>query len=299
MDGNGKVTANQVGDTTITVKLPDETNQAKQEIPVRVRKNPSLVTNVEIASQISNNRVFPGRTFHLTGNVFGERDFDSNVTWYSSNPQVATINTQPDRVTLTAIQPGETVVTAKSNQNPKQIDSQTIAVLNPREVFHINPSQLFLEPGKAKQLTVTLNGEPIDNKQVNWRSSQSQEVSVKNGIVCAHRGNAQAAIGATLREKQLENYPSLEDSIPVQTGTATEQPSISWLPIISAGLVAGIGTAIVTVNPIAGIAAGLSAAAIFGMAPMVDGGAEGKYYQCDWPPMQEQAEQVEKKTIES
>ena len=300
VDGNGKVTANQVGDTTITVKLPDETNPAKQEIPVRVRKNPSLVTNVEIASQISNNPVFPGQTFHLAAKVFGERDFDSNVTWYSTNPQVAIINTQPDRVTLTAIQPGEAVVTAKSNQNPKQVDSQTIAVLNPREVFHINPSQLFLEPGKAKQLTVTLNGEPIDNKQLNWLSSQPQKVSVKNGLVCAHSGNAQATIAATLPEKQLENYPSLQDSIPVQTGTATEPSSRPWRQIISigAGLVAGIGIAIVTVNPIAGIAAGVGAAAIFSIAPMVDGGADSKYYQCDSPPMEQLAEPAENRTIE-
>ena len=298
VDGNGKVTANQVGDTTITVKLTNETNQVKQEIPVKVRKNPSLVTNVEITSQISNNWVFPEQTFPLTAKVFGERDFDSNVTWYSSNPQVATINSQPDRVTLTTFQPGETVVTATSNQNPKQIDSQTMAILNPREVFHINPSQLFLEPGKAKQLTVTLNGEPIENKQVNWRSSQSQKVSVKNGTVCAHQSDAQAMIAATLPEKQLENYPSLQNSISVQTGTATESPSVAWLPIIGAGLIAGIGTAIITVNPIAGIAAGIGTAAIFATAPMVDGNGDSKYYQCDSPPMEQLAEPTDNATIE-
>ena len=298
VDGNGKVTANQIGDTTITVELPDETYQAKQETPVRVRKNPSLVTNVEIASQIPNNQVFPGQTFDLAANVFGEGDFDRNVTWYSSNPQVATTNIQPDRVTLTASQPGEVVVTARSHQNSNQSDSQTMAVLNPREVFHINPSQLFLEPGKAKQLTVTLNGEPLDNKQVKWLSNQSREVSVQNGLVCAHKDSTQAAIAATLPEEQVDNYPRLQDSIPVQTGMATQQPSIPWFPIVGAGLVAGIGTAIVTVNPIAGIAAGIGAAAIFATTPMLDGGGDGKYYQCDSPPMEQLAEPTDNRTPE-
>jgi uncharacterized protein YjdB len=298
VDGNGKVTAKQVGDTTIIVELPDETYQAKQEIPVRVRNNPSQVTDIEIASQIPNNRIFPGQTFNLAANVFGEGDFDRSVTWYSSNPQVATINTQPNRVTLTASQPGETVVTAKSHQNPEQSDSQTMAVLNPREVFHINPSQLFLEPGKAKQLTVTLNGEPLDNKQVKWLSNQSREVSVQNGRVCAHKDNTQAAIAAILPDEKLENYPRLEDSIPVQTGMATQPPSIPWLRIVGAGLVAGIGTAIVTVNPIAGIAAGLGAAAIFGTTPIIDDGGDGKYYQCNSPPMEQLAEPTDNRTPE-
>mgnify|MGYP006424767565 CR=1 FL=1 len=303
VNDNGRVTAKQVGETTIQVRFPNPDFPTEQEIPVKISQKPPQVTQVKLVPESTNLQIFPEETVQLdvdivsdiettaipspngkqlTAQITGEGDFDPNIAWSSSNPQVATIN--PGM--LKANQPGTVAVTAKSYQNPEQQDSQTIQINDPQKIFQITPNPLSVEPGIWQDLSVTLNEKPIKNDRVTWQSNQPNAIDVNNGRVCAYKSSSAAQITATLPENYSVSYPRLQNRISVQSKSIENKSS--WLKRLGVDVgscvVAGVGTTVLTANPFAGVAACVGAAAISETSiRVVDGGNRVAVDTCQPP----------------
>lgn len=100
VDQNGRVTAVNPGDATITASAGDVS--ATCEVSVFIP-----VTSITLNS--SNVTLKVSETALLEATVLPEDATDKNVTWYSSNPDVATV----DGGRITAVGFGQTVITAQ------------------------------------------------------------------------------------------------------------------------------------------------------------------------------------------
>ena len=115
VDENGKITANAVGEATITVKSADsdENNWAK----VYVRVNEPYVKTVALSADSIYLRVGEDQTLNASINEFGEPVYD--VEWLSSNPAVATVD---ENGKVTAVAEGNAVISVTAGGAKAECD---------------------------------------------------------------------------------------------------------------------------------------------------------------------------------
>lgn len=174
----------------------------------------------------------------------------------------------------------------QTSQAPQCLETQLPPILQER--FKIEPHQLSIQPGKSTKIEARLDGEIINNRRVNWASSNPEIISIdRRGILCAHKGNQDAIVTGTLPARLFEDHPKLKDRIYVHSDFVINQGNKDgngghWKIAVIAGVVVGIGTTVVTGNPIAGVGAGVGTAIGVGFFPDL-GTQHGQYFQCKPP----------------
>ena len=177
VDGSGKVTAVSVGNATITATTKDGGKKASCSVTV----NPVAVEGVSVEpAQVE---VKEGKTVQLKASVSPE-DADQEVEWTTSDSQVATVDANG---LVTAIKPGTAYIVVRSKTYTDKFVSCEVTVTPDDGLKGIafDASEIQLETGQSRDLTVVFTPEYAANKNVTWASSDASVASVSDGKVVA------------------------------------------------------------------------------------------------------------------
>ena len=178
---NGEVTAKKEGTATITVKTSNgKTSNAR----INVISNEIKVTGININP--TSKSIYVGEKTTLITNIFPTNATNKNITWTSSNTNIATV----DNGVVYGVQAGEATITAKTNNGISS--TSKITVIN-REPVVIKPTSVKLNKNSetiytnsnvsSVTLKATVYPENALDKSVTWTSSDTNVATVSNGTV--------------------------------------------------------------------------------------------------------------------
>lgn len=175
---DGTVTAISIGNTTITVKANDESNQSAT---CSVSVVPTPVESVTITAQGSTT-LKAGQTVQLSAEVLPSTATDKTVSWTSSQHEVASVNSLG---LVTAVSVGKTTITATAGDKSSTIEITVEKTL--AESIELNRSTASLKVAGTIQLTARFTPETTTDKTVKWTSSDAGIATVSdNGLVTAN-----------------------------------------------------------------------------------------------------------------
>ena len=168
VDENGVVTGLKAGDATITVKTEDGGKTA--ECKIKVTEKTVAVTGVTIDDTAT---VKETEKVTLTATISPETATNKNVTWESSNEEVATV----ENGVVTGVKAGTATITVTTEDgNFKDTCALTVEAKEPETVpvkgVSLDKTELTLEVGKSETLTATLNPENATVKDMTWSGDQ-------------------------------------------------------------------------------------------------------------------------------
>lgn len=173
---NGKVTANKPGSAVIKVVTNDLSKEAACTVTVKRHAESVELSQKEIKLYLGENR-------SLTATVLPSDASDKNVTWSSSNPNVATVSTAGNVVSKSV---GTTVITVKTADGGHQASCH-VTVLEPvvyATSLILAPQTLSMNIDESSSLTLQML--PANaNEALVWESDNESVAKVVNGDVTA------------------------------------------------------------------------------------------------------------------
>ena len=138
--------------------------------------------------------VYPSSTTIKTGNwyygayaiVNASSNCNTDVTWFSDKPSVATVNASSGYIYAKA--PGTTRIYAQSTIDSSKKDYITVTVTSGTicvDSVTLNRSSISLEKGDTFTLSATICPTNATNKSISWRSSNTSVATVSGGVVTA------------------------------------------------------------------------------------------------------------------
>lgn len=173
---NGKVTANKPGTAVIKVVTNDLSKEAACTVTVKRHAESVELSQKEIKLYLGENR-------SLTATVLPSDASDKNVTWSSSNPNVATVSTAGNVVSKSV---GTTVITVKTADGGHQASCH-VTVLEPvvyATSLTLTSQTSSLNIGESTALTLKMLPANADETLV-WESDNESVAKVVNGDVTA------------------------------------------------------------------------------------------------------------------
>ncbi|MCQ2077896.1 MAG: Ig-like domain-containing protein [Bacteroidaceae bacterium] len=190
-----------------------------------------------------------GKTETLTATVTPNDALNPNVTWSSSNTNVATVNEDGE---VTAVDGGEAIITVTTVDGSKTATC-TVTVTVPVTEVTLNMNETKVKVGETVTLIATVLPKNATNQNVSWSTSDESVAKVENGKVTAvATGNA--TIKVTTEDGKLtaecivnviESEESWDDivvsTIPMSTEGGTEAANATVIvgeksyPAIKAG----------------------------------------------------------------
>ena len=181
VDQNGTVTARRGGQATITVTTADGSKTATCTVRVRIQIGEPVqsvgLNKTELALEV-------GKTGTLEAKVEPSDATNKNVTWSSSNSEVATV----DNGVVTAVSAGEAIITVTTEDGGKTATCK-VTVNAPQTVpvtgVTLDKAELTLEKGSTGTLKATVEPQNATNNTVTWSSGNPEVATVDNGVVTA------------------------------------------------------------------------------------------------------------------
>ena len=178
VDQNGTVTARRGGQATITVTTADGSKTATCTVRVRIQIGEPVqsvgLNKTELALEV-------GKTGTLEAKVEPSDATNKNVTWSSSNSEVATV----DNGVVTAVSAGTAIITAKAGDKTATCTVTVAKADVAVESVTLDKTSLDLKTGDNTTLTATVNPESATNKDVTWISDKPEIAAVEGGTVTA------------------------------------------------------------------------------------------------------------------
>lgn len=177
VNSSGVVTANAAGTATITVKANDGSN-ISASCSVTVTQNKVLVTGLSLSRTKA--EMFVDETLTLSVTAYPSNATNKDVTWSSSNTNVATVSSSG---VVTAKSAGTATITAKANDGSGITASCTITVTQKTVLVtkvSLSKTTAELVVGETLTLTATVSPSDATNKNVTWSSSNTSVASVDN-----------------------------------------------------------------------------------------------------------------------
>lgn len=176
VSNDGKVTANKPGTAVIKVVTNDLSKEATCTVTVKRH-----VESVELSQKEM--RLYLGENKSLTATVLPSDASDKNVTWSSSDPNVATVSTTGNVVSKSV---GTTVITVKTADGGYQAECK-VTVLEPvvyATSLILAPQTLSMNIDESSSLTLQML--PANaNEALVWESDNESVAKVVNGDVTA------------------------------------------------------------------------------------------------------------------
>ena len=153
------------------------------------------VTGVSVNPEIAT--LGPIQTLQLIANFTPSNATNRSVIWSSSNPSVASVNTNSGLVT--AVAEGEPATITATTSDGEFTDTSTITVnIVAVSGVTVNPETGSLAPSETLQLTANIIPSNAANKSVTWSSSNPSVATVdSNGLITAVAEGEPATITAT------------------------------------------------------------------------------------------------------
>ena len=165
VDSTGKVTAISEGSTTITAKIGTHTATCKVTVVV-------LIHNISLDK--ANLTLDRGSNQKLAVSIDPpDTTEDTTVTWTSSNPAVATVDSTGK---VTAISKGETTITAKIGTHTATCNVTVVVLIHN---ISLDKTELTLDRGTNDQLKVSIDPpDTTEDTTVTWTSSNPAVATV-------------------------------------------------------------------------------------------------------------------------
>ena len=119
-----------------------------------------------------------GETVGLTVNITPIDATNKNITWTSSNTNVATVNNG----TVKALKVGTTIITAKSDNNKTATSYVTVKEIDATGIS-LNKTSAQIKVGESTTITATITPNNTTNKSITWTSSNTNVATVNNGVI--------------------------------------------------------------------------------------------------------------------
>ena len=219
------VPANTSGEFTVNIT---ECDLAKDFSTVYVMNHGSASATLTIASapvavsSITLNEntlaLTVGRSETLTATVLPDNAADKNVTWVSSDSEVATVDANGK---VTAVKAGNATITVSVDSNPALTDTCEVTVTD--QTYSVTgvalaPDKAVMYVGDTKNLTVEFTPSNATNKNVTWKSSDEAVATVVDGVVTAV-GKGTATITVTTEDGGFTATCEITVKIPVSSVT--------------------------------------------------------------------------------
>lgn len=185
VDSEGKVTAIAPGTADITVTTTDGEKKAVFALTVVAK----VVPVESIAIDKETLELVEGESATLTATVSPDNASDKTYAWTSSNPDVATV---AEDGTVTAIAPGNTTITATSNEGGKTASCEVSVAKRVIPVESVTLSgETSVTAGDTVTFTYTITPSDATVQDVKWSSSDESVIKVdadgtavvlKNGV---------------------------------------------------------------------------------------------------------------------
>ena len=200
----GLVTAKSKGTAIITARTDDGGYTATCTVTVS-----QPVTGISLnQSSIS---IIKGKTYQLSASIQPSGASNRNVTWSSSNSNIATVSSS-GKVSAKAAGTATITVTTKDGSKTAKC---TVTVKNePIKVtgVSLNRSQITLFVGKSENLTAAVKPSNAANKGITWQSSNTNVATVDSG----GRITARAEGTATITVKTNDNGKTAKCTVTVK-----------------------------------------------------------------------------------
>lgn len=195
VDKNGKIKATTNKGTTYVNAIAKDGSKIRTRVLVVVGEKVKKITLNK--TSVTLNRGAKNRTFQLKKAIKNKNATYKGVSWYSSNKNIATVNST-GKVTLK--RRGKVVITVKARDGSNKSAKCTITVkqlvtkitLNKKNKYNVNY-------GKSINLKATVEPSDASIKTLKWESSNKKVLTVdKNGKVTAKGlGSAVVTVSAT------------------------------------------------------------------------------------------------------
>lgn len=229
VDNMGKVTAIGNGTAVITVTTEDGKKTATCKVVVDTKNRP---VNVPVAG-VSFDREeivlyqIPA-TEYIKANITPNNASNKKITWSSSNPAVAVVNSAGE---VTSVSNGTAVITATTEDGQKTATC-TVKVDNtnpPSKIkvtgITLNKTEVSLTRSGAKEtLTATVYPTNATNQGVKWHSDKTSIATVNNGVVTAVRTGT-ATITATTEDGKFVASCTITVKIPSSSSNSSSSSS--------------------------------------------------------------------------
>lgn len=174
VDSKGVVTAVSAGTATITCTSAD--GFSKQTVKVTVTQPP---TGIKFSSKSVTVKI--GTPVKLNPTVLPETASNKNVIFSSSDEKIAKVSADG---TVTGVKKGTAKITA-TTANSLYSAVITVKVEKPVKSIKLNKTSISIAVGKTTTITATVSPKSATNKDVKWKSSDNDVVTVKNGKITA------------------------------------------------------------------------------------------------------------------
>lgn len=229
VDNTGKVTAIGNGTAVITVTAEDGKKTATCKVVVDTKNRP---VNVPVAG-ISFDRAeivlyqIPA-TEYIKANITPNNATNKKITWSSSNPAVAVVNSAGE---VTSVSNGTAVITATTEDGQKTATC-TVKVDNTNPPSEIKVTGIVLDKtevsltrsGGKETLTATVYPTNATNQKVKWHSDKTSIATVNNGVVTAVRTGT-ATITATTEDGKFIASCTVTVKIPSSSNSSGSSSS--------------------------------------------------------------------------
>ena len=131
----------------------------------------------------NNKEISINESFKLTANIIPECASNKTLNWISSNPTVATVNSEG---IVTAHNPGTTTVLAATTDGSDLNATCMVTVVVLASSISLNMSSLTLDIDESSQLIATVFPNNTTNKTITWKSGNTSIATVNSdGVVTA------------------------------------------------------------------------------------------------------------------
>lgn len=183
VSADGLVTAQSEGSATIKATANDGSG-VSASCSITVKKPIVLVASI-VLNQTSAT-LLTGETVQLEATVNPEDATDASLTWTSSKPSVAKVDSNG---LVTALAAGTAVITAKANDGSGKKATCSITVENPVVLVaavELNMTEATILTGETVQLTAVVTPSDATDASLTWSSSDETIATVdENGLVTA------------------------------------------------------------------------------------------------------------------
>lgn len=177
VDANGKVTANSVGKTNITVTTEDGGFTATCEVTVTAPPAPIEVESISMKAATTIG-IGSSETLVVTYNP-EDANTGKALTWKSDDTSIATVDANGK---VTGVAAGKTTITATTANGKSatcEVTVQAIAVTG----VSLDKTSATIKIGSTTTLKATVTPDDATNKEVTWSSSDATVAAVTNGTV--------------------------------------------------------------------------------------------------------------------
>ena len=119
-----------------------------------------------------------GESQTLTASVIPEDSFDQSITWKSSNPGIATVDSNG---VVKAVSGGKTVITARAFGGVEK-NCEVTVIVNP-ESISIGEDELIMYFGNERKFEAILSPEDVTETKIKWNIDNTAIASMNNGTL--------------------------------------------------------------------------------------------------------------------